>query len=305
MDEVLEEVLDSVRTVKGPTAVCPLCSTDGPLFDRVDRVDYFTCPECDLIFADPRVLAQIDAGEFIRDYDDSYWLRELQSARDRSYGSSLARVGEALLYCTIPVKRFIDIGTGPGYLLDALRAYLPSHSAVFHGVEKFPPEPDARSSHPNYHCADLADLADRRMTFECGVCVEVFEHLTPDMARAMAAALWKCTVPGSLFIFNTGLTDYVRNEDRGYLDPRQRGHILAWSVTAARRVFQPLGFVVHPLPGKTWAFVVERPHEHPREQLPLRDRIWSAEPANLGILRDPEMGEVMMVLGRESARAYG
>ncbi|WP_049440737.1 methyltransferase domain-containing protein [Stenotrophomonas maltophilia] len=284
-----------------PTASCPLCSSGAPLYRIVDGVDYFDCPDCDFIFADPIVLTRIDVGEFIRDYDVDYWTSELQSARDRSYGSSLARVGEALLYCTIPVRRFLDIGSGPGYLLDALSRYLPYSADVFHGVEKFPPPDDERSPHPNYHCMDLADVG---MSFECGVCVEVFEHLTPSMARSMASALLNCSVPGSLFIFNTGLTDYVRHEDPGYLDPYRRGHIVAWSITAARRVFEPLGFVVHPLRGKTWAFAVELPNAKPRALLPLQDRIWSAEPENLAILHDPEMGEVMMILGRESARAY-
>lgn len=289
--------LDSAYSIAG----CPLCSLAATLYRVVDGVDYFDCRNCDLLFADPAVLARIDSGDFIRHYDDDYWTSELRSARDRSYGSSLARVAESLLYCTIPVKNFLDIGTGPGYLLDALSLYLPCSAAVFHGVERFPPVEEERSNHPNYHCADLADIG---LTFECGVCIEVFEHLTPTMARGMAAALLRCSVPGSFFIFNTGLTDYVRNEDPGYLDPHRRGHVLAWSVTAAKRIFEPLGFLVHPLPGKTWAFAVELPSLNSRALLPLQDRIWTAEARNVAILQDPDMGEVMMILGRESARAY-
>ncbi len=280
---------------------CLLCSQPATAHRVVDAVQYFECPDCDFIFADPALIAAIDAGDAPREYDEDYWQSELQSARDRSYGSSLARVGEALLYCSIPVQRFIDIGTGPGFLIDAVQHYLPASSDRFYGVEKFPPEPAFRSRHANYVCADLGDMG---MHFQCGVCVEVIEHLTPAMARSLAASLRKVAVPGSLFLFNTGLTDYVRQEDPGYLDPFHRGHITCWSVTAARRVFEAEGFQVLPLPGKTWAFVVEYPSGDPRQQVPLQDRIWTAPQTNVDLLTDASMGTVMHILARESARAY-
>lgn len=280
---------------------CLLCSSPAIPFRMVDGVQYFECCACDFIFADPALIASIDAGNSPREYDEDYWRSELQSARDRSYGSSLARLGEALLYCSIPVQRFIDIGTGPGFLLDAVERYLPQSSHRFYGVEKFPPEPEFRSRHANYICADLGDMD---MTFECGVCVEVIEHLTPAMAGALAGSLRKVAAPGALFLFNTGLTGYVRNEDSDYLDPFYRGHITCWSEKAARRLFEPLGFRVLPLQGKSWAFVVEVPSGDPRQQLPLADRIWSAPQANLDLLTDPDMGTVMHILARESARAY-
>ncbi len=282
-------------------AQCPLCGSSAHKYRDVDEVAYFECVACDFIFADPAFIARIDAGENVRKYDESYWANELSSARQRSFGSSLARSAEALLYCRIPVERFIDIGSGPGFLLDALSTYLPSHRARFYGVEKFPPQESERSRHENYLCADLADV---ELKFECGVCIEVIEHLTPAMADSLAVAMAAVSKPGSLFLFNTGLTDYVRHEDPGYLDPYARGHITAWSVTAARRVFEKVGFVVHPLPGKTWAFVVEKPSPETELRGQFRDRIWSALPANTALLSDPVMGNVMYLLGLESARAY-
>lgn len=282
-------------------AECLLCSTPARPFQLVDGVQYFECTDCDFIFADPVLIAAIDAGNSPREYDENYWQAELESARDRSYGPSLARLGEALLYCSVPVQKFIDIGTGPGFLLDAVARYLPASSDRFYGVEKFPPEPEFRSSHANYVCADLGDMG---MTFECGVCIEVIEHLTPAMAAALAGSLRKAASPGALFLFNTGLTDYVRHEDPGYLDPFKRGHITCWSVTAARRVFEVHGFRVLPLPGKSWAFVVEYPSDDPGQQVPLQDRIWSAPQANVDLLTDGSMGTVMHILARESARAY-
>lgn len=280
---------------------CLLCHKPAAPFRVVDGVQYFECIGCDFIFADPSLIAAIDAGDSPREYDEDYWRSELESARDRSFGSSLARVGEALLYCSIPVQRFIDIGTGPGFLLDAVDRYLPGSSSQFYGVEKYPPEPEFRSKHANYICADLGDMG---MTFECGVCVEVIEHLTPSMAMSLAASLRRAATPGSLFMFNTGLTDYVRHEDPAYLDPFHRGHITCWSVTAARKVFEAHGFSVLPLPGKSWAFVVEYPSDDPRQGVPLQDRIWSAPQANVDLLTDSSMGTVMHILARESARAY-
>lgn len=285
----------------GRKARCPLCDSRGPLHGDIEGVAYFSCGSCDFIFADPDMLARIDAGESVREYDADYWQAELASARDRAYGSSLARAAEALLYCTIPVNNFLDVGTGPGYLLDSLSLYLPSHRDRFHGVEKFPPAPEHRSAHPNYIAADLHDV---ETTFECGTCIEVIEHLTPAMARGLAQAMAKVSAPGALYVFNTGLTDYVRKEDPGYLDPWRRGHITCWSVRAAMKVFEPAGFAVHAMGGKTWAFAVEKLPAAAARPGPLRDRIWHAPEQNRRMLVDPAMGEVMYLLGLESARAY-
>lgn len=279
---------------------CPLCGVGSSHFTQIEGVDYFECKACDFIFAAPELLDRVDAGEPIRRYDEDYWNQELEAARQRSYGSSLARVAEAILLCRIPVERFVDIGTGPGYLLDALSAYLPKNRARFFGVEKFPPPEGERSRHENYLCCDLGDVG---MVFQCGTCVEVLEHLTPAMATGLARAMRAVSVPGALFLFNTGLTGYVKNEDPGYLDPFNRGHITCWSATAAARIFEPHGFVVHALPGRTWAFVVELPMGTV-EQGNISDRIWSSPEENRGLLRDPQLGEVMYLLGRESVRAY-
>jgi hypothetical protein len=280
---------------------CPLCGKPAELYSNIDGVDYHECGNCDFIFADPELLRRIDAGEPVRHYDLGYWNDELVAAKERSYGSSLARVAEAILYCRIPIHRFIDIGSGPGYLLDALSTYLPSRRDVFYGVEKFPPAAAERTTHANYLCSDLRDVG---MAFECGVCIEVIEHLTPRMAANLAGALATASVPGSLFLFNTGLTEYVRKEDPAYLDPHARGHITSWSVTAARRIFEPEGFAVHAMPGRTWAFIVERLPLAGGKERALRDRIWTALAGNKALLGDDTMGNVMYILGLESARAY-
>lgn len=282
----------------GNAAKCPLCDTRSSVHTLVDGVAFYDCRLCDFVFAHPDVLDLVDRGQPLRQYDEAYWKTELASARDRSFGSSLARVAEAILYTQIPIDRFIDIGTGPGYLLDAISRYLPQHSHVFFGVEKYPPIAGCHTTHPNYICSDVSDLVE---TFQCGTCVEVLEHLTPSMARQLARSLANISTEGSLFLFNTGLTEYVKREDPAYLDPYGRGHITCWSVTAARGVFSKVGFNVYPLKGKAWAFILE--FGAPTQQN-MEDRIWSSPDRNKALLHDDEMGRVMYILGLESARAY-
>ncbi len=285
-----------------PMAACPLCeAADRPVYATVAGYRYHACAACDFIFLEPEAMARVDRGESLRAYDAAYWAAELHSARERSWGPAIARVAELLLYCPIPVERFIDIGTGPGYLLDALSWFLPASRLVFHGVELFPPAEAERTTHPNYRTGPLRTVPG---PFQAASCIEVIEHLTPTMVAGLAADLAGICAPGACTIFNTGLTDYVRHEDPGYLDPLDRGHISIWSVTAARRVFEPLGFQIHAIPGKTWAFLAEYRPPAPATGGPLTDRIWSPCPANLAILNDPTTGSVLHILGRESARAY-
>jgi hypothetical protein len=261
-------------------------------------VSYFECSRCDFIFADTQVLEKADAGEFVREYDTSYWQMELASARERAFGPCMARLAETLLYSRIPVQRFVDIYTGPGFFLDAVQRYLPHVTDRFYGVELYPPPDEFRTKHPNYFVGDLASLEGK---FQAGVCIEVLEHLTPRMAAKLAWDLAGISDPQALFLFNTGLVNYVKNEDPAYLDPFKRGHISIWSVSAARKVFEPAGFSVFPISGKTWAFIAE--YESRDKAGPVNDRIWSPSPENKAILADPGNGSLLYVLGLDTARA--
>jgi hypothetical protein len=279
---------------------CPLCATESRPFRVVDEVSYFECASCEFLFADQRLLDKADSGAALRVYDSSYWEMELASARDRAFGSSLARVAEVILYARRPISRFIDICSGPGYLLDALQLHLPHATERFFGVELYPPPQKFCSTHHNFSAGDLASLPAR---FQAGVCIEVLEHLTPQMARKLASDLARISDPEALYIFNTGLVSYVKNEDPSYLDPFQRGHITVWSVSAARRIFEPAGFSVIPIAGKTWAFAVEFQGKDSDPEH-LLNRIWTPLPENKALLTDPTTGSVMYILGLESARAY-
>jgi len=272
-------------------STCAICYANAVHWCEVDGYEFLECPDCDSIAVTAETMAQVDNGSFVRTYDANYWEAELTAARERSWGGSLARVAETILYCTRPITTFLDIATGPGYLLDALATYLPSHN-IFHGVEMFPPP--IHSIHPNYVVGSVGDFGGN---IDAGVCIETIEHLTPRMASALAWQLAAKSQPASLFLFNTGLSDFVRKEDPGYLDPARRGHIVSWGLPALRRVFEVAGFVVHPL--RSWAFAVEY---KPEIATPLADRIWTSP--NRELLNDPVMGNVMHILGRESARTY-
>jgi hypothetical protein len=273
------------------------------LFRTVNEVEYFECLDCEFIFAHPDTLQKADEGLPTRSYDSAYWhsqvQAEVQAARDRAFGDAMARVAETILYARRPVRRFLDVYTGPGYLLDAVQRYLPHVSKNFFGVELFPPPSRLRTLHPNYRIGDVSSLDGR---FQAGLCMEVLEHLTPMMARKLAFDLATISDPEAIFLINTGLVRYVKTEDPGYLDPIHRGHITIWSVAAARRIFEPEGFSVFPIMGKNWAFVVEW-QSRQESNGTINERIWSPDPENKAMLSDSANGSLMYILGLETARA--
>ncbi|WP_165222113.1 methyltransferase domain-containing protein [Affinirhizobium pseudoryzae] len=243
----------------------------------------------------------IDNGRATRKYDESYWKSEITAARQRSYGGNLARFAELILYARIPVHRFVDIGTGDGHFLDALTFHMPSSKEKFFGVELFPPPVSEQTSHPNYIIGGVSDVEG---PIEAGTCIEVIEHLTPSMVDRLARELALKCVPGSIFLFNTGLTDFVRS-DQSYIDPVTRGHISIWSVTAASKIFNRHGFKIYPLKGKTWAFIAEYNFQDLDEnERYMENRIWSPNENNVSILKDIKSSDVMYILGIETARAY-
>jgi hypothetical protein len=278
---------------------CDICAGGLHRYTVVDGVDYFECQECGSLLADRYIFDLIDEGKFERPYDATYWEDELHAAKERSYGPALARFSELLLYARCPVERFLDVGSGPGYLLDALSTYLPASAEKFWGVEMF--APDRHTDHPNFIKGSVDDLVG---TFDAGICMEVVEHLTPKMLSGLAVSLARKSHPNSIYLINSGLPRFVKNEDPGYLDPFKRGHIASYSTAAIEVIFSPLGFRVIPLRGKDWAYLIEyKPTEAPA--LSPDARIWSPCPENLNILNDPTMGSLMYVLGIDTARAYG
>jgi SAM-dependent methyltransferase len=225
-------------------------------------------------------------------------MSEDRAAWSRSHGPSLARVAEVFLYARRPIRRFLDVGCGPGYLLDALAAYLPASKDLFWGVELFPPA--VHSAHPHYRRGGVAELDG---VFDAGICMEVVEHMTPAQVRGLARDLAAVSAPDSLYLINTGMPAFVKTMAPDYLDPYRRGHIVSYSVKGIDALFAPAGFVTRRLEGKDWACLIEfRPTRTERKN--VAERIWSPEPSNARALRDPQMGELLYVLGIDTARAY-
>lgn len=274
---------------------CPVCGsgTSSP-YATIDGHAYFTCAACESIHIEPQVIADMDAGiALVGEYAQDYWQREKRSALDRAAGISLCRAGEAILYCRRPVRRFLDIGAGPGFLLQKLHELIDPAAEIFHGVEKFPP-PYALAG-PNFHEGGVETLRDR---FDAGVCIEVVEHLTPRMLEGMVAGMAAISEPGSFWLFNTGMPEYVRNEDPGYLDPIRRGHIISYSLKAVTGIFARHGFRVGAMPGKSFAFFAEfEPAEAPSFDL----RIYQPLAENVALLR---RNGLLYHAAFETARSY-
>ena len=276
--------------------VCPVCrGTIEPLW-TVRSYDYYRCQRCTSLTVDPEVVADVDAGRAVRAAYEARAPEEQATSLDRAYGASLACVAEAILYARVPVRRFVDVGAGHGYLLDALRLHLPAHAGAFFGVEPFPPEP--HSTHPNYLAGPPAALPHK---VDAGCCIEVLQQLTPAQAGGLLAELASRSHPGALYVLNFGQPRYVLDEDPEYLDPDGRGHLVSYSAMGLGVLAEPLGFRVIPLRGRAWSLLLE--YDLVDTTAP-QDRIWTALPENRALLRDPERGSVLHELGMASARAY-
>lgn len=283
---------------------CPLCQNRNalPLIKSIKEFSYHHCLDCDFIFIDEEILSRIDGGEHLFKYHDEYWKEELESAKERAWGSAIARMSECFHYCRIPISKFIDIGTGPGYFLDAVDHFLPDSSKLFYGWEIYPPLKKFQTKHENYHTCDLANI---NLNFQAGLCMEVIEHITPNQVYNLLRDLKDKIDDGAFFIFNTGLVEYVLKEDLDYLDPIKRGHICVWSVKALNILLNDLGYFCHPIGKKTWAVGIEyKAKKEANSDENIVNRIWSILPENRKILEDKNSGTVIKILGLESARAY-
>lgn len=259
---------------------CPVCASGtSSFFEAIDGYDYLQCASCNSLHIASDVIDAIDAGNTTRIYDEAYWQEELRAAKERATGPGLVRAGEAILYSKRAVKRFLDVGTGPGYLLDELARHFPARPEMFYGVELFPP--DEHSRHPNYRKGEVGEL---EMKFDAGTCIEVVEHLTPRMLSRLASGLAKASNPGAVWFFNTGMPDYVIKEDRAYLDPLHRGHIVSYSLAGLTGIFGEHGFSVMNVPGKSYAFLAEfQPQDEPCDFV---RRIYYPVPDNRSLLEE-------------------
>lgn len=274
---------------------CPICVTGvSEHFTQVDGHDFYACIACESIHIAPDVLAKLDqGGSLVGDYTQEYWEQERVGAIERAQGLSLCRAGEAILYCRRPVRRFLDIGAGPGFLVRELQRLIDPDATLFHGIEKYPPPYAA-------HCPNLeiGDIHDLQGCFDAGVCIEVVEHLTPLMLDGLVRGIARVSSPGSLWLFNTGMPDYVRKEDPAYLDPVNRGHVVSYSLVGIAPYFERHGFAVRPLPGRSFGFFVEY---QPLESPGYETRFCTPLPENLGLL---QRHGLLYHAAFETARSY-
>jgi hypothetical protein len=279
---------------------CPICHKEAHHYRDVEGVAYFRCSTCRSLFAHPDFLAAVDAGD-VGNYRATYWEHELPAARERSFGAGVIRMAETLRMARTPVLRALDIGSGPGFLLDALAELVPSLAERTHGVELFPPPPRQRTPSPNFHVGSVGDLEG---SFDAGVCIEVIEHLTPTVLAELVAQLAAKSNPGALYFFNSSQPSFVETTDPGYLDPHSRGHIVSWSLAGARALFEPAGFNVIALPGRDWAFLAEFGAPRRIEADTLAEWLWRPIPENIDLIRKDRFGSLFGTIGLESARCY-
>jgi len=280
---------------------CPLCP-DGSMqqLRAVDGVAYLCCDGCGSILAERVFMARTMAGE-TRGYDDSYWTSEMAAVRERNFGASLIRVAEVFHYARRPIRRFLDVSSGAGTLLDAVAELVPEIADTFWGIEPFPPPPQYRARHPQYRVGFLRDLEGH---FDGGTCIEVIEHLPPDVLKAMVGELAAVSEPGALWYFNSAQPSFVLRDDPGYLDPYQRGHVASFSIEGLRHVFAAAGFTLHALPGRDWAFLAEYGNHPYQDANALLDRVWTILPENRDRLDSSRFGLLLRAAGQEGARCY-
>jgi hypothetical protein len=282
------------------TMRCPICQDEATSLREVDGVQYFRCGGSGSLFAHPDFLRAVDSGAADK-YRDAYWEEELSAARERSFGLGVVRMAEAVRMARVPLRRMLDIGTGPGLLLDALDELVPSLAARVHGIELFPPPEPRRTRHPNYHIGSIADLDGR---FDGGLCIEVVEHLTPGILSQMLGQLAARPNDGALYFFNSAQPSFVEAVDPGYLDPYRRGHVVSWSIAGARIMFERAGFNVIALPGRDWAFLAEFGPPRAVDTNMLLDWLWRPVPDNVALTANDRFGPLFETVGVESARCY-
>lgn len=281
--------------------ICIVCNSSIIKFFReVDTVKYFECGKCNSLFADPEFVNQLQLKN--SHYDDKYWENETTASRERSFGSSINRVCEVFLYSRIPIKRFLDVGSGPGYLLDALSVLAPDYKNLFYGCEVFPPPPQFRTEHKNYKVGSISDLNEK---FSAGVCIEVIEHLSPEILKGLVKQLADVAEDEAVFYFNSAQPAFVKTVDPNYLDPFIRGHIVSYSLKGLKNIFADYEFTVIELPGRDWCFLAEyRSKSKLSNTEGLLNRLWTAVPQNVSVLKENGFGPLMYSIGLESARCY-
>jgi hypothetical protein len=277
---------------------CPICLSlhEIKIYSTLPTGHFNECLNCDYMFFSSFNQKKTETSK-LEAYQDLYWLEEISAAKERAFGISIARASEVFILSSIPIKTFLDIGTGPGYFLDAVNKYLPDSSITFLGVEKFPPGSEFQTKNPGFRTGWLEQFKDE--SIDGGICIEVIEHLSATEVLQLFNLLYVKSSKGATYIFNTGLTDYVRKEDSDYLDPEIRGHISIWSIRALKILLADTGWTFSPIRNRTWCFMVEKEIEI---DVDLDTRIWRPLSKNIEALCGESNSKLLYLLGRDSLR---
>ena len=280
-------------------AICPVCASLSNVYEKILGFEYFSCSGCGILHIDTTVLQEIDAGKQIVEYSPEYWAMELSAAEERSRSVGIIRLAEAIFLCRRSVQNVVDIGSGTGRLLEQFEGLLPNNVRRIWGVELFPPPTDQRTKSAQYVVGTIGSMAP--MMFDAGLCMEVVEHLTPSMVLGMLKEISARSNDGACYVINTGLADFVRKEQPDYLDPTRRGHIVAWTVAAFNILGEPFGLTATALPGRAWAFLLEKT-TNPAD---VESRLYAPLSENMCFLADGKDGmSLLSTAAAEAVRGY-
>lgn len=280
---------------------CPICNNKSELYTNIENIDYFNCRSCDFIFIDLEFISKIDNGNSVVEYTENYWNNELKSAKKRAYDDVVGRMTELIYYAKRPIQTMVDIGTGPGYILDFVDENMQNLSKILFGIEKYPPPKDLRTKSSNYFIGEIKDFNKK---IDAGFCIEVIEHLTPKMYENLLSQLQAKANPNSIYLFNTGLSIMVKNGHNDYLDPLHRGHIVSWSLKALEIIGKKYGFVVREIRGKNFAFCLEYMPINLNINEDITNRVWSPLKENLTLLESENLGSLLKTFGRSQVREF-
>jgi SAM-dependent methyltransferase len=163
---------------------CPLCAADAPLATAYDEPPFAVtrCGKCGLWYLNPRLSAE--AAHKLYASDDYFGGGKAGYAdyesQERSLRTTFRKLLRTLRARGAATGDLLEVGCGPGYLLDEARAYFERRA----GVEL---SPEAASEARQRSAADVYEgnekiPPDRR--FDCIIATHVIEHIYDPVAFA-------------------------------------------------------------------------------------------------------------------------
>jgi cyclopropane fatty-acyl-phospholipid synthase-like methyltransferase len=235
-------------------------------------------------------------------YDENYWESEANSALERARSGSLERFLELVVLSRIPIRSWLDMGTGGGQLLDEVNKLF---GDVFEqrGIELYPPGVQFRTKHEGFIIGEFEDL--KNVEFDAITSIEVLEHLDPQEARKMFENIERLLTNGGIALINSGNDLYVEYEDLGYLDPIYRGHNYIYSLDSVQLLIKDLKLKLIRRSNSNWSFFLQKVDNFVPQLTSVKECLWTTHPFNRQLLYKVQNNDLLFLLGRESLRVYG